>query len=225
MKVKDDLERSEEAVEALMPSTSTRVLEMKLLLLGPDGHLTDQFRDFEYVQATLGFGPIQDFFNKIGKEIKKFAKGEYGMNIADLIGGDIRQKISAPNELSGEQVQKLVDDNQAIIDVFLALIREIPELEWDIIALSLGVPRGQIEWFKLAITEPPHRGGLTIDEGFDILKVFVRQNAAAVRRFFEDQGKALFQEIQEALEPPKTEENLSTGGTPSSTTAPDMASV
>lgn len=223
MKVKDldrELESSEQAVEALMPSTPTREITMSLCLMGQDGYLTDERREFTFTQATLGMGPIQDFFNKIGREIKAFVKGESGVKLGELFKDGVGSQISMPTEISGEAVQKVVDENQAIIMALLQLVEKVPELEWDIIALSFGVQRHKTAWFKQAITEPPHRGGLTIEQGFDILKIFIRQNVPAVRRFFEDQAATLVEEFQLAVETEEEDSDRSTGGTPSSTSAP-----
>jgi hypothetical protein len=218
--VTDHLERSEKAVEAIMPSTGAR--QLKMMLLYEDGTM----RETIFIQDTLGFVPIQNFFNKLTREIKNFVDGEYGIKLGELFRGDIEM----PSDLSAEKVDEVVEENESIIRAFLKIVEVVPELELDIFALSLGVQRKRVEWFKEAIAEPPHRGGLTIEEGFDILKVFIRQNSAAVKRFFDQEAKALIKEFRlHALD--QTEEEMdqnnnskenSSGGMLSNTSSQDI---
>jgi hypothetical protein len=77
------------------------------------------------------------------------------------------------------------------------------------------------------ISEPPHRGGLTVDEGVSILVWFIRQNGALIKRFLEDQTRELWVELEKVLDlDKKTEEKMdpsedSPGLKPSSIISPD----
>ena len=221
----DHLTRSEEAVGKILGDVEPIERKMSLCVLNADGTLSYERKEFTWTQATLGFIPIQQFFNKIGREIRNFVKGEYGIKLGELMGPAMRQRIQAPEKLDEGEVNRVVDENEGLIQAIVEAIQKIPDLELEIIGLSLGVRPGQMAWFKAAVSEPPHRGGLTIEEGFILLTTFVRQNHAAVRRFFEDQGKALFDEISAIINPPSAEEQAdnqsSSGGTPSSTSSPD----
>ena len=121
-------------------------------------------------------------------------------------------------------MDSVIEENQAIIDVVFKLVEIAPDFQLDVIALSLGVHPRRVEWFKEAISDPPHRGGLTITEGFDILKTFIRQNASEIRDFFVDEATSLVKEFRLAvgMEDEEGESDSSTGGTPSSTTSQDI---
>jgi hypothetical protein len=211
--ITEDLTKSEGAVEALMPSTSARVLRFSLV--------NDQgvMQPYEFTQATLGFVPIQKFFNQVRREIQNFVKGEYGIKLGELFRGEV--SMPAASELVSSDVDKVIEDNQAVIDVIFKLIEIAPDFQLDVIALSLGVQTSRVEWFKGAISEPPHRGGLTVSEGFDILKTFIRQNASEIRGFFEEEATSLAKEFRLAvgMEDEESASESSTGGTPSSTTS------
>jgi len=224
--MQDHLTRSEEAVDKLLGTTEPITRKMQLCGVMPDGTLGFEQVEVEFTQATLGFIPIQQFFNKIGREIRNFVKGEYGIKLGELMGPAMRQRIQAPELVDESEVNRMVDENEGLIQAIVEAIQKVPDLELEIIGLSLGVRPGQMPWFKAAVSEPPHRGGLTIDEGFILLTTFVRQNHAAVRRFFEDQGKALFEEISAIISPPtedskEEQSQSSSGGTPSSTSSQD----
>lgn len=228
----DPIGDSERAIEALEPSTSTR--EVKMNLLYPDGTQ----REVVFIQAELGFLPAQRFFTRISREIKSFVDGEYGIQLGELFSGGLQARIKMPANMTEEAVNTVVSENQQMIEAFLKLIDIVPEFQTDVIALSLGVPRGNVKWFKEAIEEPPHRGGLTIKEGFELVRRFIRQNAVALRRFFEEEGKSLVAEFdlwvvhggekatkdsseEEIVGPGMTEPVMSTpGGRPSSTSSP-----
>ena len=212
--ITEDLAKSEGAVEALMPSTSARTLRFNLV--------NDQgvMQPYEFVQATLGFVPMQKFFNQVRREIQNFVKGEYGIKLGELFRGEV--SMPAASELVSADVDSVIEENQAIIDVVFKLVEIAPDFQLDVIALSLGVHPRRVEWFKEAISEPPHRGGLTITEGFDILKTFIRQNASEIRHFFVDEATSLVKEFRLAVGlEEEGESDSSPGGTPSSTTSQD----
>jgi hypothetical protein len=171
----DATEQSAQAVEALEPSTQTRILRFHHYW-----YQNDQSWEAEYIQGEVGFIAIQDLFTETIRELKKIVKGEYGINLAKLFSSDWRQMVPA----DFESADQAVAENIQLIEGFFNLVENVPALRDKIIATSLGVPRNRTQMFIDAIGEPPHRGGLTIDEGFDILRWFIRQNAAGIRRFF-----------------------------------------
>lgn len=226
----DRIGEAERAIEALEPSTPA--YEVRMNLLYPDGAQ----REVVFIQAEIGFLPAQRFFTRVSREIKSFVDGEYGIKLGELFSGGFSARAMMPSEMTEGAVNKVVSDNQQMIEAFLKLVDIVPEFQADVMALSLGVPRGDVDWFKDAIEEPPHRGGLTIADGFELLRRFIRQNAVALRRFFEEEGKSLVAEFdlwvvhegvkqvilddEKEVGPGMTEPDTSTpGGRPSSTSS------
>ena len=222
----DSVEKAKGAIEALDPSEERRIVKFDLMM--PTGVQEER----TFIQEPLGFFLVQQFTTMMTDVVEGFVKGEYGVKLGELFRGDIRQQIAMPAELNEESVNNIVTENMQIIEAFLQVIRLLPELQQDIFCLSLGVPRNQREWFKNAISEPPSRGGLTTDEGFDLIKAFIRQNAKHIRRFFEEQAQEVVEEFRlwvlqeepEQVDSTATEETIdhsepSTGGKPSSTSS------
>jgi hypothetical protein len=188
------------------------------LLADPD---TMSFVERDYYQAQLGGMPMQEFFNRIRREIENVMSGESGFKIGELFttgGIDIPTMSNA----TPDAVNTLVDENRAIITAVLDLMQRVPDFELDVIALALGVHRSEHDRFKEAISEPPHRGGLTREEMVDIIRTFIRDNSSAFVRFFTEDVPSIVSEVRKALAPAaEARDGSSTGGTPSSTTSPD----
>lgn len=227
--VEDKVEQSRKAADALSPRTPERTLSFTLM-----NYETRQ-RDVQYecVQAELGFLPAQRFFAETFTEIRKFVNGEYGIKLGELFSGGLRQRMSMPTEMTEEAVEAAVSENDQLIQALFKLVEVVPGFQLELMVLSLGVFDKDVDWFKKAIAEPPHRGGLTIEQGFDIMRWFIRQNAVGLRRFFDQEAKSLWDEIilwvvneGEAPEPEPKQDPEETGaeadtpgGRPSSTSS------
>lgn len=223
--VEDDaLDQAERAIEAIESSTPTRTIPMRLWHAE-----SETFVEREYVQEELGFLPAQRFFTRVTREIKNFVKGEYGTTLGQLFSQATKARAEMPETVDAQALDKVVTQNEVVIKAFLDLVELVPEIQTDIIALSLGVPRREVDLFKDAIEEPPSRGGLTQAQGFEILRWFVRQNAVGLRRFFEEEATSLVKEVElyviykgdekaMAKAKAKTKDISTPGGKPSSTT-------
>jgi hypothetical protein len=224
------LAESRQQLEALRPSVPARMLVFPQMLL-PSGLV----KDYSVTQEQLGMFGVQDFVTLMGEVIEQFVQGDFGMKIGQLFTGN----ASLPSDFSAEKIDEAVEENMAFVQAFLKLIRVAPSLQLDIICLSLGIDPSQRAWFKDAIKKPPSQGGLTVDEGYDILTVFIKQNAKLIRRFFSEKGAELVrvfrsEVLNETVEGTATDstQNLSNvaidspGSMPSSTSSVDtLASV
>lgn len=219
--ISDQIAESKEQIEAIQPSTPERRLKFNLVF--PD----DVRREYDVIQGELGMFPVQEFVTLMTGIIDDFAKGKYGIKIGELFRGEIK----TPDQYTPDEVEKVVDENSQLIAAFLEAVKMLPGLQKEIICLSLGIEPRQREWFKGAISRAPSQGGLTVDEGFDLLIWFLRQNAKLVRRFFEEKGRELVDEFRlqvlgetldvEGTATETTEESDSPGSTPSSTSSQD----
>lgn len=242
MQVRDLTEQTEEsraAIEALEPSRDPKALprDLQFHWTLPDGRPVEK----TYTQDELGMFPAQEFTTRVTEIIDSFVKGEFGIKIGELFRGEVDMPVS----LDAESTQSFMDDNEQLIQAFIKLVQILPDFQQDVMVLSLGVPRLEREWAKQQLSEPPHRGGLTVEEGFDILIKFIQQNALLVRETVrgktqelvdafrlevlqqepstEDQTSSVSTARDSALTaaPPTTEkEPTSPGGTPSSTSSP-----
>lgn len=188
----DQIAQSEAAIEAM--ESSTKVRELTFQWVTPAGNR----EPVTFIQEEMGFLAIQEFTTMMTKIINRFIKGEFGVKLGELFSGntDVRQVIEMPAAFSPDAVNKVVEDNAPIIEAFLAVIEEVPEVELDIFCISLGITRMRRPWAKEMFAEPISRGGLSVDEGFDLLKWFISQNAPVIRRFFGEKREELVAEFQ-----------------------------
>lgn len=237
----DQLAASEIAIQDISPETREyqRVFHVQV----PDGNM----RDVVYVQAPLGYFPSQEFLTKMTRVARDISDGKYGVtkdDIIELIANATRRserRQSEPEIIEDalelvedtadenvEKLKKLYEEYAVLIQGFLHLVEIVPGLQQDIFALSLGVRPRDREWFKEMISDTPRRGGPTVAEGKDIMRVFIRQNARLIRRFLEEDLRDLAEELMTALEDTKEEttetkmDTSSPGGRPSSTTPQDI---
>ncbi len=109
------------------------------------------------------------------------------------------------------------------IEAFLEILGEVPEIEQDIMALSLGVRRRDREDFKEAISQAPHLGGLTNTQAKDILVVFIQQNVRQIRRFLGEELQEIGQALMDAVgEMAPGQDEPSSGTTASNTSSPPI---
>ncbi len=230
--VEEQLEQNDRIIEAIEPSTAA---VKRVFMWKAAEHDPGPARQVVYVQRELGLYPAEMFMSMMIRIMKDVMQGKYGINVGELLSGggdEIRKRI--PSEITASSINDMTDDAflTKLADGFLALVAEVPDLQLEIMALSLGVERDKItrQWFKDCISGPPEAGGVTIDEGMDILMTFVAQNAKPIRRLLGKQTVEIWKMISETLElkkkTPSTESDViettvldSHGSTPSSTSS------
>lgn len=185
---------SRQAIEAIdPPGFPDRVIKVKWLDPG-----YSQILEKDYTQATLGMFPVQEFTTLISETLQQFIDGDLGIKLGELFRGEIQAPV-VTNEGGGidaEAVEDFLSDNMQIVQAFIKLVQKVPELQLEIMCLSLGIPRLERAWAKERMQEPPHRGGFTVPEGFDILIWFIRQNAELVRETVLGKAQDLVAEFQ-----------------------------
>lgn len=210
---KETLEANEAAINAIESDTSPRTITFQFPDAGENLH------PVTFIQAPLGMFPAEEFITMMTRIVNDVLEGKYDVDVVQLIRDrDKLRSASMPNDLELDATEAVIEQWKPYIQGALKLIHIIPGLQQDIIALSLGVRRKDREVFKAHISEAPYRGGLAIDEGVDIIKIFIRQNTRVIRRFLGEQIPELVAEAMSALEE-KKEDTSTTGGTQSSTTS------
>jgi hypothetical protein len=228
---------SQKAIESLESSVPHRIV--KFNWFNTDGSPLVA----EYSQEELGFFGVQEFTTLTTdsvRELTREQKDEFGnvispgLKISELFSNtDLQKQMANPTTFDVEQLEKTVDQNEKLINGFLSLIKMLPGYQQEVLCMSLGVPRNNREWVKLQFQEPVSRGGLSVKDGFDLINTFIIQNAPVIRDFFAGQGKQLIATFQEhVLQQTPAEDETTTevpkaapaslGGTPSSTSSPDI---
>lgn len=220
--IQEQVEKSREAIEALEPSIFERKLKFRWTT--PEGQPIDRV----YTQAMLGMFPMQEFSTMVTEILNGFVEGDMGMKLGELFRGDVEMPVS----FDPDTVNKTLEENIQLFKAIIKLVQILPDFQLDVMCLSLGVPRREHAWAKEQMQEPPHRGGLTVEEGFDILIVFLKQNADLVRDTVKGKARELVDTFRleilgqdldsESETEEETEEPSSPGMTPSSTSSPDI---
>lgn len=241
--IDDPVEQTKQAIEDIQPSIASRVVEFDWV--NPNN---GQREKFQFTQEPLGFYPVQEFNALLADTAKSFTDGTNGLALGDLFSPKIREQVEIPQSFTEDSVNEVVDEiGVELIQGFFYLIKILPEFQLDVMCMSLGIPPGQRTWVKQQLKQPVSQGGLTIDEGFDILSVFVAQNVREIRRFLFDKATDLFSQTRRevlgddqpdeseqpaemepvvdippstAMNQPSTPEPPTPGGMPSSTSSP-----
>lgn len=207
------IEESQDAMRAMLPPTPHRVWEIS----GVDAHGTE--RTLRYVQSELSFFEKQDFTTLLGGYLERFSEGEFGISIKELFSEETRAQIKIPTDVDAGQVDEMLDSNIGLIKAIIKVVNQLPDLQIKIMMIALGVPENEQPFVSQVLRGPVWKGGLTDEQGFDVLKTFVSQNAVALRDFFLEKAVDLWEHAQRELFPVVEEDkNGSTpGGKPSST--------
>lgn len=236
----DVVQESRAAIEAISPSHPADALprEVEFDWITPQGQAVQK----RYIQGQLGLFAVEEFTTRITGIVDSFMKGEFGMKISELFSG----KVEMPVTLNPQETQGFLDENEQLINAFLHLIKIVPDLRLDITVWALGVPRLEQPWAKDCMREAPYRGGLSVEEGMDILILFVKQNVPLLRTTLLGKAQELVEvfrslvvdeeektqtsssstdpsSVTTAVEEPTTTEPATPGGTPSSISSPPIA--
>lgn len=122
-----------------------------------------------YTQRPLSYFGKIEVFGVLGGTIDRAMKE--GMSVDSIL--EIGDAFSGnANNLDG------------FIGSMARLAMYAPELIMDIYCVALAIPRGERDWVKSVWERPVEDGGLSDDDGLEVLEVFIAQNAEALRSFF-----------------------------------------
>lgn len=124
-----------------------------------------------YEQKPLSFFGKVEFFSLVGDTVDSLSDDGKPLNVNELFG------------------------STANIDSLVAVISRVasrtPDALQEAYCIFLGVPRNERLWAKDYMERK-----LTDEEGMEILEVFIDQNAEALKSFFDQKGKSLWEKIQ-----------------------------
>lgn len=165
----------EDVVDILVPKASS-----VQWIFGPNG-------SFVFTQRPLSFIAKMQWFSLVGDVLDKALSGENGMSINNLLSTPGR-----PGELS------LADFRNA--DTFVQAIAKLLAVAPDFLVKSyciwLAVPDWQRDMVGDALMLPPDEGGLSDEQGIEIIEVFIDQNYEALDSFFRDGLMGLANRVQ-----------------------------
>jgi hypothetical protein len=131
----------------------------------------------EYTQSPLSFMARLEFFNLLGDVIAKLMDSEKGVTLTQL--------LSELNVRPGQTTLQDLMQVEVIIRGVARVSEVAPNFMEDCFSIWLNVPKDNRPEFRYLLRLPPSDGGWDDDEGFDVIEVFLEQNAADIVRFFE----------------------------------------
>lgn len=140
-----------------------------------------------YVQRPLSFFGKMKFFGLAGEVIDKSISGDNGLRLSSLF------------DMPGRGGQFNASDFRDA-DTFVQGVGKIltyaPSFLEDSYCIWLEVPDYEEEWAKTVMKQPDGKGGLSDDEGIEIIEIFIDQNWESLESFFREKIASLRARIQ-----------------------------
>lgn len=174
--VSQDVE-PEDVVDILRPKA-----EPKEWVIGPESS------PLVYVQRPLSFIQKMQWFSLVGGVLEKAMSGDAPVSVNEL--------LSAPGDPRGGFSMADFRDADTFVRAIGKLIVHAPTFLTDSYCIWLGVPEHQKPVAVAVMSAPAAEGGLTDDQGLEIIEVFIDQNYDALADFFGDKIAALQRRVQ-----------------------------
>lgn len=161
--------------QAVKEEKDTEVLEpdysVRYQVIGKDEHI------HTFAQRPLSFFGKIELFSLLGGTIDEAMK-EGDISVADFFPGD-----------------RSLEEADTFIQAIARLVEIAPDFLKDLYCIALGVPKGERQYIKALMEAPSEDGGLSDEDGIDILDTFVEQNWEAMQDFFFQKVTPLFQKV------------------------------
>ena len=178
--------KAEAEVEEVLDTLEPQVADRRWVIGKSPEKGGDENTYAVYHQKPLGYFPMMRwgamFLGALKKSIRDNAFDFVELNImlspqAGLLAARAR-RIATTN----------FDDMGSVLSAVLGLMEQTPDFLLSSYIIWLDVPLGEREWAKQVMQQPydPERDkwGLTQEEGFEMIRLFIDQNYEELRRFF-----------------------------------------
>jgi len=169
----------EDVVDILVPK-----VEPKVWAFGPNGEL-------EFVQRPLSFVAKMQWFSLVGDVLDKALTGENKMSLNSLFDAP-----GQPGSLSMADFR----DADTFVQAVGKLLVHAPKFLTDSYCIWLNVPDFQRDLVTRVWTLPESEGGLSDDDGIEIIEIFIDQNYEALDAFFREKLGRIQQRAQQRAE-------------------------
>lgn len=169
-----------DVIDTLVPKAEPKAWTLQQIL--DDGTVK---MEHTYVQRKLSFFGKMQFFSLVGEVIDKSISGD-----EDAAG----LRLSALFDLPGSRGNLKASDFREA-DVFVQgvgkILTYVPDFLEKSYAIWLGVPDHQKEWAIGVMTSTEERGGLSDEDGLEIIEIFIDQNWESLEDFFQEKIASL----------------------------------
>lgn len=157
---------------------------------------SDEGLEREYIQRPLSFVRKMQWFSLVGEVLDRAMSGENSLTVNNL--------LSAPTSRSGDLSMADFRDADTFVHAVGKLLIYAPDFLLRSYCIWLNVPDYDQDIAIGLMARPEEEGGLSDDQGLEIIEIFIDQNYEALDRFFRDKigqlQKRVQQRAQEARE-------------------------
>lgn len=143
---------------------------------------------FTFTQRPLSFFAKMQWFSLVGDVLDKALSGENAMSLNNLLSTPGR-----PGELSMADFR----DADTFVQAIAKLLSVAPDFLVKSYCIWLAVPDWQYDIVSEAMGRSPEFGGLSDEQGIEIIEVFIDQNYEALDDFFRERLGSLATRVQQ----------------------------
>lgn len=172
---------NEDVLDVLLPRAEQRTWK-----IGQEG------MQQTYVQKPLSFIGKMQWFSLVGEVLDRAMGGENPLTVGNLLSG--------PGMRGGGLSAGDFRDADTFVHAVGKLVRYAPDFLLDSFCIWLNVPNHEREMVKHLMDQPAEEGGLSDDDGLEIIERFIDQNYDAIDSFFRDKLGLLQKRVSQRME-------------------------
>jgi hypothetical protein len=142
----------------------------------------------EYVQRELSFIGKMQWFSLVGEVLEKAMSGDNALSLNNL--------LTTPEARGQSLTMQDFRDADTFVQAVGKLLVYAPDFLEKSFCIWLGVPDYEQEVVKQIMASPTTEGGLSDDQGLEIIEIFIDQNYGAIEGFFREKVAALQKRVQ-----------------------------
>ncbi len=171
-----------DVIDTIVPKAEPKSWTLKQI--GKDGELVESRT---YVQRPLAFFSKMQWFALVGEVIDKSISGNEGLRLSSLF-----EMPGRGGNLSAADFREADTFVQGVGKILV----HAPDFLEKSYCIWLSVPDYEQDWAKAVMNEPADKGGLSDDDGLEIVEVFIDQNWESLEAFFREKIASLRARIQ-----------------------------
>lgn len=156
--------------------------------LNRGGELIPQHFVGEYTQKPLSYFAFLEFTGLLARKIEEAMRGDDGITIKDIVE---TTKGALPFMVDGDHIEEVItkqdfDGIDAFVQGLMKLVSYVPDVIEECQFIWLRVPRRDRAFVREIWGKSPADGGLSNDEGEEMMTLFIEQNYEELESFFVD---------------------------------------
>ena len=141
-----------------------------------------------YIQKPLSWQAMSEFTGLLGRKLSEAMKGKDGLSIDRMVPGE----AGIPLQFQDGRISLANDGTggiDAIVQAFAHLASYVPDLLGESQCIWLRVPRQERAMLIDIWSRPVDEGGMSLDQGEEMLSIFIEQNYDELESFLKRYGR------------------------------------